>query len=276
MDSNADIATTQNLSGTTAQLQGMDEPEVVELADDEDEVEAQTVLKSQMAALHNGDAQKHFSAPQEAAPSAYFLQQNPVEDTALIRKEKRQKTDSSSTNQHTHGVLEQDKFLSPSAHKNQLKRYKYDVLKSFFRVYFRPAPGCMVLKDSIYNLYCAKTEGEKIARNALYRQMWTHFKEDNISSFQSNYRDYIKGLQLNTSVNTIQYDSFEKDMEILRASGVKELFDFSVDEDGTIHFLSNAYQHEQQPQEQQPEQQQQHQAFNFTNYMLAQLKQKKK
>jgi len=86
----------------------------------------------------------------------------------------------------------------------------------------------MVLKDSIYNLYCRKVHTDyRIARNALYRHMWSYHK-DKVSAFQSNYREYVKGLKLRNQQNVL--DSDGKDIEILRASGPSsstDLWDFS-------------------------------------------------
>jgi hypothetical protein len=46
----------------------------------------------------------------------------------------------------------------------------------------------MVMKDYLYNLYTRKVAPENaIARNALYRHMWSLYK-DKINAYQSNYR----------------------------------------------------------------------------------------
>lgn len=73
----------------------------------------------------------------------------------------------------------------------------------------------MVLKDAIFNLYQRKIPAEsRIARNAMYRHMWSFFKDDKISAFQSNYREYIKGIKLITGApgqeQPLAYDGFEK------------------------------------------------------------------
>jgi len=115
--------------------------------------------------------------------------------------------------------------------EQQVKRHKYDVLKSFFRIYFKVDSHSMVLKDAIFNLYSRKIPAEsRIARNAMYRHMWTFFKEDKISAFQSNYREYIKGLKLLTGAEPLQYDGFDKDIEVLQSIDVRELFDFQEED----------------------------------------------
>eukprot|EP01111_Echinosteliopsis_oligospora_P014705 TRINITY_DN5599_c0_g1_i1.p1 TRINITY_DN5599_c0_g1~~TRINITY_DN5599_c0_g1_i1.p1 ORF type:complete len:244 (+),score=54.06 TRINITY_DN5599_c0_g1_i1:397-1128(+) len=129
--------------------------------------------------------------------------------------------------------------------EQQQKRHKYDVLKSFFRVYFKVDNQSMVLKDAIYNLYQRKIPTDsRIARNAMYRHMWCFFrddkasfqfsKDDKISAFQSNYREYIKGIKLISgapgSDQPLAYDGFEKDVEVLESVGVNNLFDFHEEE----------------------------------------------
>jgi len=111
----------------------------------------------------------------------------------------------------------------------QIKRHKYDVVQAFFRVYFITEKDAMVLKDLIYNLYCKKiTTDCRIARNALYRHMWSYHK-DKISAFQSNYREFVKGLKLRNS-NHSMYEGYEKDIDLLRAAGAIDLWDFSENE----------------------------------------------
>lgn len=48
----------------------------------------------------------------------------------------------------------------------------------------------------------------------MYRHMWSFFKDDKISAFQSNYREYIKGIKLITGApgqeQPLAYDGFEK------------------------------------------------------------------
>ncbi len=49
--------------------------------------------------------------------------------------------------------------------------------------------------------------------------MWSFFKHD-ISAFQSNYREYIKGLKLVTGDNNpVGYEGVEKDIELLHSVG---------------------------------------------------------
>lgn len=62
----------------------------------------------------------------------------------------------------------------------------------------------------------------------MYRHMWAFFKEDKISAFQSNYREYIKGIKLLTGSEPLSYEGFEKDLEVLQSIGVQNLFDFHV------------------------------------------------
>jgi len=134
--------------------------------------------------------------------------------------------------------------------EQQQKRQKYDVLKSFFRVYFKVDNQSMVLKDAIFNLYQRKIPNEsRIARNAMYRHMWSFFKDDKISAFQSNYREYIKGIKLITGApgqeQPLAYDGFEKDLEVLQSIGVQNLFDFHEEElaknasDPPLHHLGS-------------------------------------
>lgn len=112
--------------------------------------------------------------------------------------------------------------------EQQIKRHKYDVLKAFFRVYFTVDEKSAVLKDAIYNLYTQKIATEsQIARNAMYRHMWSFFKNKNISSSQSNYRDYVKGIKLLTNQSELYYEGYERDLETLRNNGVShDLFGF--------------------------------------------------
>jgi len=115
--------------------------------------------------------------------------------------------------------------------EQQVKRHKYDVLKSFFRIYFKVDNQSMVLKDALFNLYSRKIPSDsRIARNAMYRHMWSFFKEDKISAFQSNYREYIKGIKLLTGQELLSYEGFEKDLEVLQSIGVQNLFDFHEEE----------------------------------------------
>ena len=110
------------------------------------------------------------------------------------------------------------------------KRQKYDLLKAFFRVYFVPDDKSAVLKDAIFNLYTRKIAPESlIARNAMYRHMWTFFSSKNISSSQSNYRDYVKGIKLLTEQRSY-YEGCEKDIELLRNNGITHLFDFTEED----------------------------------------------
>lgn len=111
-----------------------------------------------------------------------------------------------------------------------LKRYKYDVLRSFFRLYFRSEPGTdsMVLKEAINTLYEKKVpQHARIARNAMFRHMWSWYKNQ-ISVFQSNYREYIKGLKLIKTPTP--YPELETDQAMLRSVGVEEFFDWTEDD----------------------------------------------
>jgi len=121
-----------------------------------------------------------------------------------------------------------------SGGEQQAKRHKYDVLKAFFRVYFKIDKDEMVPKDAIYYLYAKKIAlDNRIARNAMYRHMWSYFK-DRISSLQSNYREYVKGIKLLTNGNHLTYDGVDKDLDLLRSIGLptNELFDFTEEELG--------------------------------------------
>jgi len=114
--------------------------------------------------------------------------------------------------------------------EQQMKRHKYDILKAFFRVYFAESKEGMVLKDSIYNLYARKIPtAQRIARNAMYRHMWSFFK-NKIMAFQSNYREYIKGIKLLTSDSHFTYEGCEKDIDLLNSVGVNVFFDFQEEE----------------------------------------------
>jgi len=113
------------------------------------------------------------------------------------------------------------------------KRQKYDVLKAFFQVYFMASKDGMVLKDTIFNLYAKKIPAnERIARNAMYRHMWSHFKkhDQNISAFQSNYREYIKGIKLVLNDSNLNYDEVNKDLELLQGMGIVNIFDFTEED----------------------------------------------
>ncbi len=114
-----------------------------------------------------------------------------------------------------------------------LKRYKYDVLRAFFRLYFRSEPGteAMVLKESINTLYEKKIPQDlRLARNAMYRHMWSWYNKNQISVFQSNYREYIKGLKLVKAPTP--YPELEADEQLLRSAGVEDLFDWTEEDLG--------------------------------------------
>jgi len=130
-----------------------------------------------------------------------------------------------------------DKKRRKTTTEQQVKRHKYDVLKAFFRVYFTEAKDAMVLKDAIYNLYVKKIPiSQGIARNAMYRHMWSFFK-NRISAFQSNYREYIKGIKLSTNGSNLTYDGYEKDLDLLHTIGVDGVFDFDEEELEKVDFL---------------------------------------
>jgi len=123
----------------------------------------------------------------------------------------------------------QDKKRRKTTTEQQVKRHRYDVLKAFFRVYFCESKDAMVLKDAIFNLYTKKIPAnQRIARNAMYRHMWSFFK-NRISAFQSNYREYIKGIKLSTG-SALNYDGCEKDLDLLHTIGVGGVFDFDEEE----------------------------------------------
>lgn len=123
-----------------------------------------------------------------------------------------------------------DKKRRKTTTEQQVKRHKYDVLKAFFRVYFTDSKDGMVLKDAIFNLYTKKIPvTQRIARNAMYRHMWSFFK-NKISAFQSNYREYIKGIKLSSNGSALNYDGYEKDLDLLHAVGVGGVFDFEEEE----------------------------------------------
>lgn len=53
------------------------------------------------------------------------------------------------------------------------------------------------MKEVIYKLYQQTlTPDVVLARNAVYRYMWKHYRNDKISIFQKDYRDHVKGLRL--------------------------------------------------------------------------------
>jgi hypothetical protein len=114
---------------------------------------------------------------------------------------------------------------------NEPRQDKYKILKAFFHVYFfedqNNDQNC-VLKDFIYQLYVAKIpKNYQLARNALYREMWSLYR-NKIKPFQSNYREYVKGLQFvkcppHPDQNTEQYKENE---QLLKRIGVTDLWDF--------------------------------------------------
>jgi len=123
-----------------------------------------------------------------------------------------------------------DKKRRKTSTEQQVKRHKYDVLKAFFRVYFTESRDGMVLKDAIYNLYVKKIPAsQRIARNAMYRHMWSFFK-NKVVAFQSNYREYIKGIKLSSNGAALNYDGYERDLDLLHAVGVTGVFDFDEEE----------------------------------------------
>lgn len=116
--------------------------------------------------------------------------------------------------------------------EQEQKRLKYDVLKSFFRLYFKLDNQSMVLKDAIFNLYLRKIPAHsQIARNAMYRRMWSYFGQDKIGVFQSNYREYVKGIKLiTTQAEQPGYDGYDKDFNALQEVGAGHLWDFQEEE----------------------------------------------
>jgi len=115
--------------------------------------------------------------------------------------------------------------------EQQVKRHKYDVLKAFFRVYFVESKEGMVLKDTIFNLYAKKIPlNQRIARNAMYRHMWAFFKHEAISAFQSNYREYIKGIKLVANDVGFPYEDLSKEIDLLQSMGAGDIFDFNEEE----------------------------------------------
>lgn len=80
----------------------------------------------------------------------------------------------------------------------------------------------MVEKDAIFNLYVRKVpQDHLIARNALYRRIWGSFKDKNISTYQHQYRENLKGLRLRRIGEPLPTE-LDKDFELLRNVGVKE------------------------------------------------------
>src|SRR4051794_39519226 len=78
--------------------------------------------------------------------------------------------------------------------KRKLNVEKYDVLDAFFRTYLRIDPHSMIEKSDLYTIYCKKIAPSwRIARNAMYRHMWSFYRDCSISAVQNNYRDFIKG-----------------------------------------------------------------------------------
>mmetsp|Transcript_52329 Transcript_52329/g.131435 ORF Transcript_52329/g.131435 Transcript_52329/m.131435 type:complete len:262 (-) Transcript_52329:81-866(-) len=178
---------------------------------------------TQLQAMQNSTSLSHV----------HFHQQS--EDSQLISLPKR--LDDDVLSQPSVGFSGLPESSSPDRKRRKMngeqqqKRVKYDVLKSFFRVYFKVEKENMVLKDSVYNLYIKKIPADmQIARNAMYRHMWAFFR-DKITNFQSNYREYVKGVKMIDSQSHLTFDSIEKDIAFLREAGVTgELFDFSADE----------------------------------------------
>ncbi len=112
------------------------------------------------------------------------------------------------------------------------KRFRYDVLKCFFRIYFQIDDKACVLKDAVFNLYTRKIPTDsQIARNAFYRNMWNFFR-DRVSCSQSNYRDYVRGLRLTSSPpqNPTFFIGLEKEFDLLRQIGVTSFFDFTEED----------------------------------------------
>jgi len=140
-------------------------------------------------------------------------------------------------------------------HQQQLKnRANFDVLSSFFRVYFQPDINSTISKEIIYALYWKKilpvatrnqnipTNGSPIMnsnnnmnntntalnRNAVYRKMLSVFKDT--PSFTEDSKDTIKGLRLATSLDQVN-PQFDKDVEILKTYlGTHDIFGFTQED----------------------------------------------
>lgn len=129
------------------------------------------------------------------------------------------------TNEHP----EAPKAKRKKKNDNQAKRHKYDILQAFFRIYFVKDMDSAVAKEAIFNLYLRKIPSElTIARNAMYRHMWSFYGKE-ISTSQSNYREYIKGLKMVTDSSRF-YEEIEKDVGLLQGVGVNNLFDFKLED----------------------------------------------
>merc|ERR1739848_695755 len=109
----------------------------------------------------------------------------------------------------------------------QIKRQKYDILEAFFAVYFIKDPEAAVLKNAVYSLYKQKINEGRIARNALFRFMWSYFGD--IKTFRSNYREYIRGLKLMTDTSHLDQSKMNF-LELLQQNIVVDVFDFKIEE----------------------------------------------
>jgi len=186
---------------------------------------------------HQGQLQTYIPADPSAVHTLSQLHRDAYENDPEIAKGLVGIEGFNSDLGHMEGGPPQEEEGSPERKRRrmngeqQVKRHKYDVLKSFFRIYFKVDNQSMVLKDAIFNLYSRKIPADsRIARNAMYRHMWSFFKEDKISAFQSNYREYIKGIKLLTYQDPLAYDGFDKDLEVLHSISVRNLFDFQEEE----------------------------------------------
>jgi hypothetical protein len=127
------------------------------------------------------------------------------------------------------GSEESRKKRRKSGQEDQ-KRNRYDLLRAFFRFFFREDPRSMVRKDVIYGLYFTKVPTwAHIARNAVYRQMWSIYTKEVITPVQHNYREQIKGLRLVSSENE-PYEQYEQDRAYLLEAGVDLKLNVSEEE----------------------------------------------
>eukprot|EP01117_Protostelium_nocturnum_P009358 TRINITY_DN3345_c0_g2_i2.p2 TRINITY_DN3345_c0_g2~~TRINITY_DN3345_c0_g2_i2.p2 ORF type:complete len:369 (+),score=123.63 TRINITY_DN3345_c0_g2_i2:166-1272(+) len=128
------------------------------------------------------------------------------------------------------------------------KRANYDILSSFFKVYFQPDPKSSIMKDIVYILYWKKiipvvtrnsqsaaasasnnmnSTTTPLAKNAVYRKMWSVFKD--MTSFPEDNK-IIKGLRLVTSIDQVP-SALDKDVELLRHYlGKNDIFGFTLEE----------------------------------------------
>jgi type II secretory pathway pseudopilin PulG len=138
-------------------------------------------------------------------------------------------------NHNVNSDLNSKKRLRKSGKENESRPSKVEVMRAFFSVYFLEDPqldqSC-VLKDVIYNLYIRKIpKTYQVTKSALFREMWNIYRKK-IKSFQSHYREFVKGLRLikqppHPDSNTPQYKESE---QLLLKIGVADLWDYNEEE----------------------------------------------